>query len=53
MQNEHFIPGKDASLEHSIAEMQAKLATRGFEIEECSWRSTTSGQCMCATANAT
>lgn len=37
MQNEHFIPGKDASLEHSIASMQAKLAARGFAIEECSW----------------
>ena len=37
MQNEHFIPGKDASLEHSIATMQAKLAARGFDIEECSW----------------
>jgi ribosomal protein S12 methylthiotransferase accessory factor len=37
MQNEHFIPGKDASLEHSIATMQAKLPTRGFDIEECSW----------------
>ena len=36
MQNEHFIPGKDASLEHSIASMQAKLAARGFDIEECS-----------------
>ncbi|MBS1191739.1 MAG: hypothetical protein H6R10_3531 [Rhodocyclaceae bacterium] len=37
MQNEHFIPGKDASLEHSIATMQAKLAARGFVVEECSW----------------
>lgn len=37
MQNEHFIPGKDASLEHSITSMQAKLAARGFDIEECSW----------------
>ena len=37
MQNEHFIPGKDASLEHSIASMQAKLAAHGFDIEECSW----------------
>jgi hypothetical protein len=26
MQNEHFIPGKDASLEHSITSMQAKLS---------------------------
>jgi ribosomal protein S12 methylthiotransferase accessory factor len=37
MQNEHYIPGKDASLEHSIASMQAKLAARGFAVEECSW----------------
>ncbi|MFH1661080.1 MAG: 30S ribosomal protein S12 methylthiotransferase accessory factor YcaO [Pseudomonadota bacterium] len=37
MQQEHFIPGKDASLEHSITSMQAKLAARGFDIEECSW----------------
>jgi ribosomal protein S12 methylthiotransferase accessory factor len=37
MHSEHFIPGKDASLEHSIAAMQAKLAARGFDVEECSW----------------
>jgi ribosomal protein S12 methylthiotransferase accessory factor len=37
MHQEHFIPGKDASLEHSISSMQAKLAARGFDIEECSW----------------
>jgi ribosomal protein S12 methylthiotransferase accessory factor len=37
MHSEHFIPGKDASLEHSIASMQAKLAARGFDVEECSW----------------
>jgi len=37
MQNEHYIPGKDASLEHSIASMQAKLAALGFDVEECSW----------------
>lgn len=37
MQQEHFIPGKDASLEHSITSMQAKLTARGFDIEECSW----------------
>lgn len=37
MQNEHFIPGKDASLEHAIDSMQAKLAALGFDIEECSW----------------
>ena len=37
MQNEHFIAGKDASLEHSIAVMQDKLAARGFVVEERSW----------------
>ena len=37
MQNEHFIPGKDASLEHAIATMQAKLTAGGFDVEECSW----------------
>ncbi|MBK6356937.1 MAG: YcaO-like family protein [Betaproteobacteria bacterium] len=37
MQQEHFIPGKDASLEHAISSMQAKLAALGFDIEECSW----------------
>ncbi|MCK6391774.1 MAG: YcaO-like family protein [Azonexus sp.] len=37
MQNEHFIAGKDASLEHSIRTMQAGLARIGFDIEECSW----------------
>jgi ribosomal protein S12 methylthiotransferase accessory factor len=37
MQNEHLMPGKDASLEHSIASMQARLAARGVDIEECSW----------------
>ena len=37
MQNEHFIPGKDASLEHAIDSMQAELAALGFDIEECSW----------------
>ncbi|MEY4592148.1 MAG: hypothetical protein RIR18_1043 [Pseudomonadota bacterium] len=34
---EHFIPGKDASLEHTINTLQAKLIAKGFEIEECSW----------------
>jgi ribosomal protein S12 methylthiotransferase accessory factor len=37
MQPEHFITGKDASLEASIQTMQAKLATLGFHIEERSW----------------
>jgi ribosomal protein S12 methylthiotransferase accessory factor len=34
---EHFIPGKDASLEASIATLQSKLDTLGFHIEERSW----------------
>ncbi len=34
---EHFIPGKDASLEASIATLQSKLAVLGFHIEERSW----------------
>jgi ribosomal protein S12 methylthiotransferase accessory factor len=37
MQTEHFIPGKDASLEFSIATMQAKLAALGFHVEDRSW----------------
>ena len=37
MQTESFIAGKDASLESSIASMQARLATLGFHIEERSW----------------
>ncbi len=32
-----FIPGKDAALESSIASMQTKLMTLGFDIEEASW----------------
>jgi ribosomal protein S12 methylthiotransferase accessory factor len=36
MQNEHFIPGKDASLESTIATMQKKLAARGFKLNESS-----------------
>lgn len=32
-----FIPGKDAALESSIAKMQQKLLTLGFDIEEASW----------------
>jgi ribosomal protein S12 methylthiotransferase accessory factor len=35
--NEHFIPGKDASLEASIANLQARLEAIGFHIEERSW----------------
>jgi ribosomal protein S12 methylthiotransferase accessory factor len=34
---EHFIPGKDASLEASIATLQSKLESLGFHIEERSW----------------
>ena len=37
MQTETFIPSKDASLESTIATMQAKLATRGFRLDESSW----------------
>lgn len=36
MQTEHFIPGKDASLESTIATMQKKLAARGFKLNESS-----------------
>lgn len=34
---EHFIEGKDASLESTIATMQKKLAAAGFVVEERSW----------------
>ena len=34
---EHFIPGKDASLESSINRMQTRLTEIGFAIEERSW----------------
>jgi ribosomal protein S12 methylthiotransferase accessory factor len=37
MQTESFIPGKDASLESTIATMQQKLAARGFHLDESSW----------------
>jgi ribosomal protein S12 methylthiotransferase accessory factor len=37
MQTENFIPGKDASLESSIATMQARLDALGFHVEERSW----------------
>ena len=37
MSTEHFIPGKDASLESSISSMQGKLEALGFHIEERSW----------------
>lgn len=35
--SEHFITGKDASLETSIQTMQDRLAALGFHIEERSW----------------
>ncbi len=35
--SEHFIPGKDASLEASIVTLQSKLLALGFHIEERSW----------------
>ena len=34
---EHFIPGKDASLEASIKHMQTRLAEIGFRVKEHSW----------------
>jgi ribosomal protein S12 methylthiotransferase accessory factor len=37
MNTESFIPGKDVSLESTIATMQAKLAARGFRLDESSW----------------
>ncbi len=37
MHTESFIPGKDASLESTIRTMQAKLAQRGFVLNESSW----------------
>ena len=37
MNAESFIPGKDASLESSIAAMTAKLAALDFHVEECTW----------------
>lgn len=37
MQDQTFIPGKDAALEASITAMQAKLLKLGFHIEEASW----------------
>ncbi len=37
MQTESFIPGKDVSLESTIATMQKKLAARGFDLNESAW----------------
>ena len=44
MQTEHFIAGKDASLEFSINTMQEKLLARGFHIEERSWLNPIEGE---------
>ena len=43
MHNEHFIPGKDASLEASIARMQSCLEAAGFHVEERSWLNPVAG----------
>ena len=37
MTTESFIPGKDASLESTIATMQQQLGARGFHLDEMSW----------------
>ncbi len=37
MNNEHFIDGKDASLESTIGTLQAQLSGLGFSLEEQSW----------------
>ena len=37
MHTQSFIPGKDASLESTIATLQGKLAALGFHVEERSW----------------
>ena len=37
MQTEHFIPGKDAALETTIATLQGRLAAAGLHVEEHSW----------------
>ena len=37
MPTEHFLPGKEASLEASIAHMQHHLARLGFRLEERAW----------------
>lgn len=43
MPTESFIAGKDASLESSIATMQARLAGLGFHVEERSWLNPVAG----------
>ena len=47
MQTESFIPGKDASLESTIATMQVKLAKRGFVLNESSWLNEIEGIWSC------
>jgi ribosomal protein S12 methylthiotransferase accessory factor len=37
MHTESFIPGKDASLESTIATLQSRLAALGLHVEERSW----------------
>ena len=37
MPTEHFIAGKDASLESTIDRMQGRLAENGFHVVERSW----------------
>ena len=37
MHTEHFIPGKDAALETTIATLQSRLESVGFHVEEHSW----------------
>ena len=37
-EQQHFIPGKDASLEHTIATMTQMLADIGVKVEIASWR---------------
>lgn len=37
MSTEHFLPGKDASLEATISRLQEQLEQIGFQVEERSW----------------
>ena len=37
MQSESFIPGKDASLDSTIATLQSRLETLGYHVEARSW----------------
>lgn len=43
MQTPSFIVGKDASLERTIATLEARLAALGFHVEERSWLNPTGG----------